>query len=106
MRQPLSKGALGARSSCEQQQGEEKGKREDHGRQPACCAPTYTLESVLVSGADHLYIKQQILAWLERQGIRAAARLSEDAERLGSEVVFEPGGRGCLRVVLGQVGGV
>ncbi|MGW1362945.1 hypothetical protein ACWCQP_36755 [Streptomyces chartreusis] len=57
--------------------------------------------SVGVSGADHLYIKQQILAWLAEQDIAAVARLPEDAERLGSEVVFEPGGgHGCLRVLL------
>ncbi|MEU2779679.1 competence protein CoiA family protein [Streptomyces sp. NPDC007162] len=56
--------------------------------------------SVGVSGADHLYIKQQFLAWLAGQGIAAAARLPEDAERVGGEVVFEPGGHGCLRVLL------
>ncbi|WP_330301587.1 MULTISPECIES: competence protein CoiA family protein [unclassified Streptomyces] len=31
--------------------------------------------SVGVSGADHLYIKQQILAWMNSQGIAAAACL-------------------------------
>ncbi|MGW6144434.1 hypothetical protein [Streptomyces sp. NPDC055140] len=59
--------------------------------------------SVGVSGADHLYIKRQILAWLGDQGIGASARLPQDAERLGGEVVFEPGGHhGCLRVLLDQ----
>jgi hypothetical protein len=58
--------------------------------------------SVGVSGADHLYIKQQLLAWLAGQGIAAAVRLPKDAERLGGEVVFEPGGHGCLRVLLDQ----
>ncbi|MEW2570161.1 competence protein CoiA family protein [Streptomyces sp. NPDC047070] len=53
-----------------------------------------------VSGADHLYIKQQILAWLDSQGIAAAALLPEDLERAGSEVLFDPGERGCLRVLL------
>ncbi|MFS8202597.1 competence protein CoiA family protein [Streptomyces sp. CWNU-52B] len=53
-----------------------------------------------VSGADHLYIKQQILAWLDGQGIAAAARLPADLERAGSEVLFDPGERGCLRVLL------
>ncbi|WP_435059657.1 competence protein CoiA family protein [Streptomyces sp. bgisy060] len=56
--------------------------------------------SVGVSGADHLYIKQQILAWLAEQNIAAAARLPDGAERLGREVLFEPGGHGCLRVLL------
>ncbi|WP_328373617.1 competence protein CoiA family protein (plasmid) [Streptomyces sp. NBC_00445] len=58
--------------------------------------------SVGVSGADHLYIRQQILAWLASQGITAAARLPQDAEQPGSEVLFEPGGHGCLRVLLGH----
>lgn len=58
--------------------------------------------SVGVSGADHLYIKQQLLTWLAAQGIAATARLPEDTERLGGEVVFEPGGHGCLRVLLDQ----
>ncbi|MFD4415653.1 competence protein CoiA family protein [Streptomyces sp. NPDC058476] len=61
--------------------------------------------SVGVSGADHLYIKQQILAWLDAQGITAAARLPQNAELPGSEVLFEPGGHGCLRVLL-DLGGV
>ncbi|MFE6178854.1 competence protein CoiA family protein [Streptomyces sp. NPDC056464] len=51
--------------------------------------------SVGVSGADHLYIKQQLLAWLVGQGIATTTRLPEDTEPLGSEVVFEPGGHGC-----------
>ncbi|KND38777.1 hypothetical protein [Streptomyces stelliscabiei] len=55
-----------------------------------------------VSGADHPYIKQQLLAWLAGQSITATARLPEDAERLGGEVVFEPGGHGCLRVLLNE----
>ncbi|MDX2935580.1 hypothetical protein [Streptomyces ipomoeae] len=58
--------------------------------------------SVGVSGADHLYIKQQLLAWMDSQGITATARLPEDTERLGGEVVFEPGGHGCLRVLLDE----
>ncbi|MFJ5157067.1 hypothetical protein ACIQCF_37155 [Streptomyces sp. NPDC088353] len=58
--------------------------------------------SVGISGADHLYIKQQLLAWLAGQGIAATARLPEDTERLGGEVLFEPGGHGCLRVLLDQ----
>lgn len=57
--------------------------------------------SVGISGADHLYIKQQILAWLAGQDITAAARLPED-QPPGSEVVFEPAAHGCLRVLLGQ----
>ncbi|MFD5079502.1 competence protein CoiA family protein [Streptomyces sp. NPDC058371] len=56
--------------------------------------------SVGVSGADHLFIKQQILAWLAEQNIAAAARLPEDAEQLGRELLFAPGGHGCLRVLL------
>ncbi|MFH9864369.1 hypothetical protein [Streptomyces sp. NPDC017202] len=32
----------------------------------------------------------------------AVARLPEDAARLGGEVVFEPGGHGCLRVLPDQ----
>ncbi|QDN54155.1 competence protein CoiA family protein [Streptomyces sp. S1D4-20] len=58
--------------------------------------------SVGVSGADHLYIKRQVLAWLDSQGITAAAHLPQDAERPGREVLFEPGGHGCLRVLLDQ----
>lgn len=58
--------------------------------------------SVGVSGADHLYIKQQILAWLGSHGIGASAHLPQDTERLGSEVLFEPDGHGCLRVLLDQ----
>jgi len=56
--------------------------------------------SVGISSADHLYIKQQILAWLAGQGITAAARLPQDIEQAGTEVLFEPGGHGCLRVLL------
>ncbi|MFF7953978.1 competence protein CoiA family protein [Streptomyces griseorubiginosus] len=56
--------------------------------------------SVGVSGADHLFIKQQILAWLAGLNIVTAARLPEDAERLGRELLFEPGGHGCLRLLL------
>lgn len=56
--------------------------------------------SVGVASADHLYIKQQILAWLAGQCVAARARISEDAGRLGGEVLFEPGGHGCLRVLL------
>ncbi|WFB05606.1 hypothetical protein LRS74_00155 [Streptomyces sp. LX-29] len=53
-----------------------------------------------VASADHLYIKQQVLAWLAGQSVTAHARLPEDVERLGAEVLFEPGGYGCLRVLL------
>lgn len=56
--------------------------------------------SMGVSGADHLFIKQQILAWLAGQNIVTTARLPEDADRLGRELLFEPGGHGCLRLLL------
>ncbi|MFE7029097.1 hypothetical protein ACFU9Y_02225 [Streptomyces sp. NPDC057621] len=66
------------------------------GPERAVCRRT----SVGVSGADHLYIQQQILHWLDGQGITAAARLPADLERAGTEVLFDPGDRGCLRVLL------
>ncbi|MEF3117556.1 competence protein CoiA family protein [Streptomyces chrestomyceticus] len=56
--------------------------------------------AVGVGSADHLYIKQQILAWLAEQSITAHASMPEMAGRLGGEVLFEPGGHGCLRVLL------
>ncbi|MFF9158254.1 competence protein CoiA family protein [Streptomyces sp. NPDC014846] len=56
--------------------------------------------SVGVASADHLYIKQQILTWLAAQSIPARAVLPEDGARLGAEVLFEPGGHGCLRMLL------
>ncbi|MER6354648.1 hypothetical protein ABT186_23220 [Streptomyces sp. NPDC001634] len=53
-----------------------------------------------VASADHLHIKQQILAWLAGQSVTARASIPEDTERVGGEVFFEPGGHGCLRVLL------
>ncbi|MFF3337878.1 competence protein CoiA family protein [Streptomyces flavidovirens] len=70
----------------------------DPGRASAPCRRA----SVGVSSADHLYIKRQILQWLAAQSIPAHARISEDSDRLGGEVLFEPGGYGCLRVLLDQ----
>ncbi|MEU8470170.1 competence protein CoiA family protein [Streptomyces sp. NPDC029006] len=66
----------------------------DPGRGP--CRRT----SAGVASADHLYIKQQVLAWLAGQSITAHASLPQEGDRLGAEVLFEPGGHGCLRVVL------
>ncbi|MFI1370294.1 competence protein CoiA family protein [Streptomyces griseochromogenes] len=56
--------------------------------------------AVGVASTDHLYIKQQILAWLAGQSVTARASIPEDVDRLGAEVLFEPGGHGCLRVLL------
>ncbi|WP_345673443.1 hypothetical protein [Yinghuangia aomiensis] len=51
--------------------------------------------------ADHLYIKRQLRAWLADQDIPASAAIPRDADgpRL-DEVLLEPQGRGCLRVLL------
>ncbi|RNG21618.1 competence protein CoiA family protein, partial [Streptomyces botrytidirepellens] len=57
--------------------------------------------SLGMDSADHLYIKQQILAWLAGQSITARASIPQDAERPGAEVLFEPDRHGCLRVLLG-----
>ncbi|WP_143076829.1 competence protein CoiA family protein [Streptomyces sp. MUSC 14] len=56
--------------------------------------------SVGAASADHLYIKQQILAWLATQSITARATIPEDRERLGTEILFDPSTFGCLRVLL------
>ncbi|MEU1407980.1 hypothetical protein ABZ471_37640 [Streptomyces sp. NPDC005728] len=56
--------------------------------------------AVGVASADHLYIKQQILAWLASQSVTARTSIPDNVDRVGGEVLFEPGGHGCLRVLL------
>ncbi len=46
--------------------------------------------AVGITSADHLYIQQQILAWLTAQGIDARARIPDgDGQPLGGEVLFD-----------------
>ncbi|MCX4595686.1 hypothetical protein OG819_40280 [Streptomyces sp. NBC_01549] len=57
------------------------------------------LRAVLESGAHSATTNAAALA---DQGLAAAARLPEDAERVAGEVLFEPSSHGCLRVLLDQ----
>ena len=57
--------------------------------------------AVGIASADHLYIRQQVLAWLADKAIPAQVRMPQ-GPKLGGEVLFDPSTYGCLRVLLDQ----
>lgn len=59
-----------------------------------------------VSSADHLYIKQGLLAWMTDQDVNATATIPREADgSIGREVFFTPAGRTGLRVMLSESAG-
>ncbi|MGY1503737.1 hypothetical protein ACW4TU_45500 (plasmid) [Streptomyces sp. QTS52] len=59
-----------------------------------------------VSSADHLYIKQGLLAWMAEQDITATATIPREADgSIGREVLFTPAGHTGLRVLLSESAG-
>ncbi|MGW7647097.1 hypothetical protein [Streptomyces bobili] len=56
-----------------------------------------------VSSADHLYIKQGLLAWMAERDITATATIAREADgSIGREVLFTPAGHTGLRVLLAE----
>ncbi|MFE6904101.1 hypothetical protein ACFVFJ_46150 [Streptomyces sp. NPDC057717] len=59
-----------------------------------------------VSSADHLYIKQGLLAWMAEQDVTATATIPREADgSIGGEVLFVPAGHAGLRVLLSEQAG-